>query len=98
MFALNRISAHRIMHLLTKLLQRLQEMPSNLQYKLHLSSQYYCWSFRCSWSIAGRRCSNYIFILDLTPGFSGLGKDNCKPRRESFKIWDLVELKLEVLR
>ena len=23
-------------------------------------------SLRCSWSIACRRCSNYIFILDLT--------------------------------
>ena len=28
--------------------------------------------------IACRRCSSYIFILDLTTGFSGLGKDNCK--------------------
>ena len=37
-----------------------------------------------------RRCSNYIFILDLTPGFNGLGKNNCKTRREwfsSFVIW-----------
>ena len=25
-----------------------------------------------------RRCSNYIFILDLTPGFNGLGKYNCE--------------------
>ena len=33
----------------------------------------------CSWSIA---CSNYIFILDLTPGFNGLGKDNCETGRE----------------
>ena len=24
---------------------------------------------------ACRRCSNYIFILDLTPGFNWLGKD-----------------------
>ena len=24
-----------------------------------------CWSLRCSWSIACRRCSNYIFLLDL---------------------------------
>ena len=23
-----------------------------------------------------RRCSNYILILNLTPGFNGLGKDN----------------------
>ena len=33
-----------------------------------------------------RRCSNYIFILDLTPGSNGLGKDKCKTRRESFKL------------
>ena len=28
-------------------------------------------------------CSNYIFILDLTPGFNGLGRDN-------YQCWDLV--------
>ena len=42
------------------------------------------WSVRCNWSIACRRCSNYIFILDSTSGFNGLGKDNCKARRETF--------------
>ena len=57
-----------------------------------------CWSLRCSWSIACRRCSNYIFILDLTPGFNGLGKDDWKTRWESFKFWDLVHLILEILR
>ena len=60
------------------------------------------WTFHIVWpklavrgrrkhSSACRRCSNYIFIL-LTPGFTGLGKDNCKTRQESFKIWDLVRL------
>ena len=49
-------------------------------------------SFRCSWSIACRRCSNYIFILDLTSGFNGFGKDSRKTVRESFKCWDLVRL------
>ena len=39
-------------------------------------------------SIACRRCSNYIFILDLAPGFNGLGRDNYKTRRGSFKSWD----------
>ena len=34
-----------------------------------------------------RHCSNYIFILDLTHSFNGLGKDNCKTRRESFMFW-----------
>ena len=52
--------------------------------------QWNCWSLRCIWSIACRRCSNYIFTLDLTPGFSGLGRDNCKTRRKSFKFWDFV--------
>ena len=47
------------------------------------------WSLRCSWSIACRRCSNYIFILDLTHGFSGLGKDDCKTGREKSKFLDL---------
>ena len=41
--------------------------------------------------VASRRCSKYTFILDLTPGFSGLGRGNCKTRRQSFKFWDLVQ-------
>ena len=45
-----------------------------------------------------RRCSNYIFILNLTPGFNGLGKDKYKVRREAFKFWDLVRLILETLQ
>ena len=40
--------------------------------------------------------ANYIFILDLTPGFNGLGKDNCKMRWETFKFGDWVCLILEV--
>ena len=46
-------------------------------------------SLRCSWSIACRRYSNYIFIFDLAPGFNGLDKDNCMTRRynSSFWIW-----------
>ena len=43
-------------------------------------------------------CSNYIFILDLTPSFNELGKDRCKMTRELFKFWDLVHLILETLR
>ena len=42
--------------------------------------------------------SNYIFILDLTSGFKGFGKDNHKTIRESFKCWDLVRLMLETWR
>ena len=45
-----------------------------------------------------RRCSNYIFILDLAPGFNGLGKDNCKTRREAVRFWDLVRCILYVWR
>ena len=40
-----------------------------------------------------RHCSK-----TLTPGFVGLGKDNCKTRREAFKFGDLVRLILEILR
>ena len=72
-------------------------LPSSLLYKTHLSRQLNCRSLGCSWSIACRRCSNYIFILDLTPGFNSLGRDNCKMRRLSFKLWDSVRLILEIL-
>ena len=47
--------------------------------------------------VACRRYSNYIFILDLTPGFTGLGEDNCTTRRETSKFGDLVRLILEIL-
>ena len=43
-----------------------------------------------SWSMVCQHCANYIFILNLTPGFNGLGRANCKTRRETFKFWDLV--------
>ena len=45
---------------------------------------------------AYRRCSNYIFIFDITPGFSALDKVNCKTRPELFKFWDLMRLILEM--
>ena len=73
-------------------------IPSSLYYKTHLSRQWNCLSLRCSWSIACRRCSNYIFILDLTPGLKGLGKYDFKTRWESFKFWDLLRFILEILR
>ena len=56
------------------------------------------WSLRCSWSIAYRRCSNHIFILDLTPGFIILDKDSCNTKQETFKFWDLVCVILEIWR
>ena len=80
------------------LLSSKHQVPSSLWYKTHLSGQLNCRSLRCSWSIACRRCSNYIFILDLTPGFKGLGKDDFKTRWESFQFCDLVCLILETLR
>ena len=42
-----------------------------------------------SWNSACRCCSNYIFILGLTPGFNGLGKDNLRQDEKhlSFGIW-----------
>ena len=55
-----------------------------------------CWSFRCSWSVASRRCCNYLFILDLTPGFNRLRKENCKTRQETYQFLDLVRLVLDV--
>ena len=45
-----------------------------------------------------RRCSNYIFMFDLITAINGLGKDNCKTRRETLKFSDLVRLISEILR
>ena len=42
--------------------------------------------------LACRRCSNYIFILNLTPAFNGRSEDNCKRIQETSKFWDLVRL------
>ena len=65
--------------------------PSNLRYKSHLGRQW-TWSLRCSWSIAFRHCSNDIFFFELTPGFDGLGKDNCKTIHEKhFSFLDLLQ-------
>ena len=47
---------------------------------------------------ACRRCSNYIFIPDLTHGFNRLCKDIFKARRESFKSRDLEPLVLDILQ
>ena len=40
--------------------------------------------------VACRPCSNYIFILDLTPGFNRLGQDNCKMRQEPSTVKSLI--------
>ena len=66
--------------------------PSSLWYKRHLSRQLSCWSLRCSWSIACRRCSNYTYMFHFKPGSNRLGKDKCKTRQKTFKFWDLVRL------
>ena len=63
---------------------------------MHPIRRWNCWSLRCSWSIACRHWSNYIFIVILIPGFNGLDKDNCKTRQETFKVWYLVHLILEL--
>ena len=55
----------------------------NLNIKRTLVGNEIVWSLRWSWIIACRRHSNYIFILDLTLDFNGLGRDNCKTRRET---------------
>ena len=71
------------------------DLPSNLQYRSHLSWQSNDWSLRYSWSIAYRHCSNNIFILELTSDFNRLGTDNCMMRLEPFKSYDLVRLILD---
>ena len=36
--------------------------------------------------------SNYTFIIDLKPGFNGLGKDSRTTRRQLFKFWIWCDL------
>ena len=48
--------------------------------------------------VGNKIVDHYIFILDFTPSFNGLGKDNYKMRRETFKFWELVRLILETWR
>ena len=45
--------------------------------------------------VVGAAPTTYIFILNLTPGFNGLGKGNCKTRRETFMFGDWVPRILE---
>ena len=69
-------------------------LPSNLWYKPHLIRQYYyCWSLKCSRSIACHHWSNYIFIIDLI-GFNGLCEDNYKTRQKKFcnLVWLILEV------
>ena len=47
-------------------------------------------------SAVPRKAVKLNHSLNLTPGFNGLGKDNCKTRQETFKFWKLVPLMLEV--
>ena len=39
-----------------------------------------------------------VVSLDLTPGFNGVGKDNCKTRRETFTFGDLGPRIIEIWR
>ena len=48
--------------------------------------------------VACRRCSNYIFILDLAFSFIGLDKNNYKTRRATFEFGDLVRPILDIFR
>ena len=67
-------------------------IPLILWYKVHLSRQLICRSLRCSWSIACRRCSNYIFILNLTPDFKDWSKTTSRRDENhlSFGIWCIL--------
>ena len=60
------------------LYRKLSKWQLSLQLVTKFSSP--VWGCRC--------CSNYIFILDWTPGFNGLGKT----ARETIKFGDLVRI------
>ena len=63
--------------------------PIKLKFWTAIYSTIYCQTCNISHTLTGNKIGdhNYIFILNLTPGFNGLGKGNCKVRRESFKFW-----------
>ena len=63
---------------------------------MHFSRQSNCWSLRCSWNIACRRCSNYIFILHLTLGFNIQCIVQRQLQAKTRNIWDLVHIILEI--
>ena len=86
--AFRKIIYSQYMHYLSMDQSWLHIISSNLWYKIQFNKQLMLIS--CSWSITCQRCSNKIFILNLTPGFNILCKDNCKMRWETFKFGDLV--------
>ena len=53
-------------------------------------------NIRCT-LVVGAAPTTY-FILNLTPGFNGLAKGNCKTRRQSFKFCNLVRLIASYIR
>ena len=68
--------------------------------KCHVEIHSWCCAWLCKFTRTW--CWLRVFIclqhVLVTPGFNGLGKDNCKTRRETFRLWDLVHLTLEVWR
>ena len=65
-------------------------IPAHLSFKYHQTSN-------ISHTLVGNKLVDHSDVVgaspvDLTPGFNGLGKDNFKMRRESFKFCDLVQL------
>ena len=56
---------------------------------MHLSRQWNCWSLTCSWSIACRRCSNYIFILNLNTWLQWIGQRQLQDEMRNINVWGL---------
>ena len=52
-----------------------------------VANQIYCKTSNISCTLLCNKIVDYSDVVDLTPGFNGFGKDNCKKRRESFDIW-----------
>ena len=79
-FRLHKAGTHSMKIFLIKSSTRgpFTNIPPDLLRKTHLTRQCYCWSLRCSWSIAFRRCSKDIFILDLTPVLNGQLQDETR--------------------
>ena len=63
---------------------------------------YYCSTSNISYTLVDNKIVDYLDVVaaspvgDLIPGFNGLDKYNCKTRRETCKVFDLLRLILEI--
>ena len=82
--------------LLTQLLKKLQSLVNI--WLIGPWEKWYRKTSNISCCLVCNKIVDHSDVVDLIPGFNGLGKGNCKTRRETFMFCDLVRLIQEVLR